>query len=117
MNASYRAHPDESHLTRLIAKAEAGYIETVRKDELSFSKVPILRESAEHLRKRQLGPEESFLITLIDGESDIKSIIWLAPLREVDALRTLRLMVERGLIELLEPEQAKVRQAEATESA
>jgi hypothetical protein len=117
LNASYRAHPGESHLTRLIAKAEAGYVETVRKDELSSSKVPVLRGTVESLREQQLGPEESFLVTLIDGESDIKSIIWLAPLREVDALRTLRLMVDRGLIELLEPEQAKAREAGATETA
>ena len=38
-------------------------------------------------------------MSLLDGKSDVRSILWVAPLREVDVLRTLRLMLDKQLIE------------------
>jgi hypothetical protein len=106
LNASYRAHPGDSYLRRLIAKAEAAFIESVRRHGLASDKVPIRMQLAEGDDPADLGSEESFLLSLIDGETDIKSIMWVAPLREVDVLRSLRQMLERGLIGLREPQSA-----------
>lgn len=103
LNASYRAHPADSHLKRLITRAEAAYIQAVRGEELSPEKIPVLLPAEEGSDRQQLGPQESFLLSLIDGRSDIKTILWLTPLREVEALQALRKMHKRGLIELQRP--------------
>jgi hypothetical protein len=54
-------------------------------------------------RERTLSPLEVFLLSRVDGTWDVKSIIQVAPIREVDALRTLKKLRERGLIELRDP--------------
>jgi len=100
LNASYRAHPDENHLRRLIAKAESAYVEHVQRHGLTLDKVPVL--DADGSATHGLGPQESYLISLLDGKADIRSIIWVAPLREIDVLRTLRQMLDQGVIELRE---------------
>ena len=100
LNASYRAHSDESHLRRLIAKAEAAYIESALQHGLSYDRVPVPARSDDGSLPQGLGPQESFLISLLDGHADIRTILWLAPLREVDVLRSLRQLQDRGLIEI-----------------
>jgi hypothetical protein len=107
LNASYRAHPGESYLRRLISKAEAAYVDTARRHDLSGDKIPVLLESPDGWSNERLSSEESFLKSLIDGETDIKGILWVAPLREVDGLRALREMLERGMITLEDPAPAE----------
>jgi hypothetical protein len=103
LNASYRAHPDDNYLRRMIAKAETAYVEHVQRHGLTDDKVPVpASEDAAVLRG--LGPQECYLMSLLDGSSDIRSILWVAPLREVDVLRTLRQMLDHGVIELREAE-------------
>ena len=100
MNASYRANPGDNHLRRLIAKAEAAYIEAVRREDLSGSKVPRKIGQAERDPNCSLRSEELYLLSLIDGSCDVKSILWLAPLREVDALKGLRGLIDKGIVTL-----------------
>jgi hypothetical protein len=102
LNASYRAHPDESYLRRLIAKAEAAYIDSAQRHGLSYDRIPVPARSEDGSLPQGLGPQESFLLSLLDGDADIRTVLWLAPLREVDVLRALRLMMDRGLIEIRE---------------
>jgi hypothetical protein len=100
--ASYRAHPSENHLRRLIDKAESAYVEHVQRHGLTLDKVPVPVPVDKSSAPLGLGPQESYLISLLDGNADVRSIIWVAPLREVDVLRTLRQMLDQGLIELRE---------------
>jgi hypothetical protein len=58
----------------------------------------------EELEAENLSPTEFFLLSRIDGSWDLKSIVQVSPLREADALRTLKRMREKGMIELKEPE-------------
>ena len=67
------------------------------------SKVLALTRSMDGLKTEDLSPSEFFLLSRIDGTWDIKSIIQIAPLRESDALRTLKRLRENGLIELKDP--------------
>jgi len=107
LNASYRAHPGDSYLRRLITKAEEAFVESVRRHGLASDKVPIRARQTDAESPTDLGSEESFLLSLIDGKTDIKSILWVAPLREVDVLRSLRQMLQKGLIALQEPQPAE----------
>ncbi len=45
-----------------------------------------------------LTPEEGFLLSRIDGSWDVRSILSVTPIKEVDALRLMRKLVDRGII-------------------
>lgn len=101
LNASYRAHPTDDRLRRLIAKTESSYVEAVQALGLSYDRVPVPASGANE-DAGNLGPQECYLLSLMDGKSDLRSILWVAPMREVDVLRSLRLMLDRGVVELRE---------------
>ncbi len=104
LTAVHRAHPGEAYLREKISRAEQA-LEKAHRETFDPDKVPVLRCPPERVRELGLSPEASFLPSLIDGETDIRSILWLAPMSTVDVLRTLKQMLDRGLIELTDPGQ------------
>ena len=103
LNASYRANPGDGYLRRLITRAEQACTERLRKRDFSYDRKPIAVADALADLRADIRSEESFLLSLIDGETDIKSILWLSPLREVDVLLALERMLDRGLIRIETP--------------
>ncbi len=104
LDALYREHPSDDSLRRLTAEAEAAFIDKAYRHLLPEKKVPVLTKPAEELATMaKLSPQEFFLLSRIDGLWDVRSIIQISPLREVDALRTLKRMRELGMIELRDP--------------
>jgi len=102
----YRQFPGDESLRRMTAEAEAAFAEKAYRHFLPPTKVPTLAKPMEELESENLSPTEFFLLSRIDGTWDIKSIIQIAPLREADALRTLKRMRETGVIVLHEPQPA-----------
>ena len=103
LDRAYKAQPGDESLRRLLAEAEASFIEKAYRHFLPPSKIVTLQRAVESLTAEQLSPTEFFLLSRIDGTWDVKSIIQITPLREVDVLRTLKRMREKGLIELKDP--------------
>jgi hypothetical protein len=103
LNELYRAEPDDTRLRQLVLKAEAGFIESARAQAFGPEKIPVPLAAAAGPSGAQLKPTDQFLLTMLDGKADIKSVVWLAPLREVDVLQALQRMVDAGLIELRDP--------------
>jgi hypothetical protein len=103
LDSAYQAQPGDEALRRLLAEAEASFVEKAYRHFLPPSKVVTLLRPVELLTAELLSPTEFFLLSRIDGTWDIKSIIQITPLREVDVLRTLKRMREKGLIELSDP--------------
>jgi hypothetical protein len=103
LDRAYKAQPGDEALRRLLAEAEASFIEKAYRHFLPPSKIVTLQRAAESMTAEQLSPTEFFLLSRIDGTWDVKSIIQITPLREVDVLRTLKRMREKGLIELKDP--------------
>jgi hypothetical protein len=108
----YRAEPDDNHLRHMLFQAESGYREAVLGGALSPTKIPVRLPIVTADLKLQ--PAELFLLDMLDGETDIQSISWVAPLREVDVLRALQSMLKKGLIELRDPDPS--REGQETES-
>jgi len=88
---------------RLLARAEAAHVERMKQDEEFISRVPVLLRDRRESLAEVARPEDSFLLTLIDGMTDIQCILWLTPLREIDVLTALRRLTDEGVIELRSP--------------
>jgi hypothetical protein len=86
----------------LIQVAEEHFIERAYRHYLPAKKIPVLRKPLEALVNQDLSPEEVFLVSRVNGSWDLRSIISISPLREVDALRAFKKLRERGIIDLIE---------------
>ena len=87
----------------LIRRAEAGFVDTAYKHYLPAGKIPVLTRPLESLLTEDLTPEEGFLITRVNGEWNIESIVSISPLREVEVLRILKKLREKMIIQLKDP--------------
>jgi hypothetical protein len=65
---------------------------------LSPGAVAELLVSLEQLEHERLGPEEGFVLSRINGESDIESILSVCPFREADTLRMIKKLLDSGVI-------------------
>ncbi len=107
LDTAYRFSPDDASLKKRIAKAEAAYLEKIRKYLLPPEHVPVRIVATEDLESTRLEPVESSVLGMIDGETNIQSISWIAPLREVELMRTLQGLHDRGLIRIDKPRDGK----------
>jgi hypothetical protein len=112
LNDCYRTRPDDNYLRHLALQAESGYLQSTRQGALSPAKIPVLLVTEIDPADSKLQPTELFLLSMLDGETDIKSLIWIAPLREVDLLRALQHMLDEGVIELRDPDASQQEQTE-----
>lgn len=103
LESRYRAEPGSEALRRLLAEAELAFVEKAYRHYLPAEKILALGKPVESLAGEPLSPAEYFLLSRIDGTWDVKSIVQITPLREVEALRTLKRMRERGLVVLRDP--------------
>lgn len=100
LDACYRENPDDNHLRQLVLQAESGYLTQVRNGQFDSSKVPVPVPDAAEKAAATVSSNDQFLLSLIDGKSDIKSVVWVAPMREVDVLKTIERLVDHGLVEM-----------------
>ena len=103
LDRAYKLQSGDDALRRLLAEAEAAFIERAYRHFLPPGKIVVLARDVGTLTSEHLSPTEFFLLSRIDGSWDVKSIIQITPLREVDVLRTLKKMREKGVIDLRDP--------------
>ena len=72
----------------------------VYESELPPDKTPSVVRDLDELKDENLTPEEVFLLSRIDGSWDLKSIVSISPLGEVDVLLLMKRLKERGIIEM-----------------
>jgi hypothetical protein len=95
-------------LNSLAQEAETYFIDRAYRHYLPPAKIPVLKQPLEALIGQALSPEEMFLVSRVNGSWDLRSIVSISPLREVDALRALKRLRERGVIDLVDsPAQAR----------
>ena len=108
LNDCYRSHSGDNYLKHLIERAEQAFLEEVRNGDLSSERVPARLRPDAPVQEDRLTTDESFLLNMIDGRTDIQSMLWVAPMRDVDILMALRHLLKRGVIEMLETESAEI---------
>ncbi len=97
-----RTSGQQSEVGELMKVAEVNLIDRFYRGVLPPKQIPYLKRPLEQLTEESLTPEEVFLVSRVNGSWDLKSIVSISPLREVDALRVLKRLKERSIIALKE---------------
>jgi len=87
-------------LRALLKEVQEAYIDKTYRYQMPPERIPLLLKPLDQLTSEPLTPEEGFVISRINGEWTIRDVISIAPLSEIDALRTLRRLRQRGIIDL-----------------
>jgi hypothetical protein len=94
------AAPRDLEIKKMYDEACSEFREQAYRDHLPPNRIPTLLRPLDELTGEKLTPEEGFLISRINGAWDLKSIIDISPLGEVEALRIMKKLKDRRLIEL-----------------
>ncbi len=90
--------PQNPEARRLQEEAEKKFIAHVYRNGLSPRAVARMLVTPEQLEHERLGPQEGFVLSRINGESDIESILSVCPFREADCLRMIKKLLDSGII-------------------
>lgn len=94
-----RREPKNTAAENLLIEAERKYISQVYA-KLPPTGVPKIVLKPEELARKEIGPQEGFVLSRINGEWDIESILSICPFREADSLRMIKSMLDDGIIGL-----------------
>jgi hypothetical protein len=86
----------------LIAVAEARDRERTLRS-VPLTKVPVLTIDMVALTREKFDPQEGFVLSRVNGQWDIQSILKLCPMAEDDALLIFARLIERRVVELRNP--------------
>jgi tetratricopeptide (TPR) repeat protein len=68
--------------------------------QIPLEKVPVLKRSLQELSRMTLDPQEGFVLSRVNGEWDIRSILKICPMSEPEVLLIFQRLHKEGLIEL-----------------
>jgi hypothetical protein len=98
IHSALEQEPKNTAAHRLREEAEKKFVAHVFQNGLSSHAVAKILVTPEQLEHERLGPEEGFVLSRINGESDIESILSVCPFREADSLRMIKKLLNSGII-------------------
>jgi len=90
--------PKNEEARKLLAKAEDLLLMQMYAPPLLPDAVPRLLMTEDGITLQPLAPQEAFLLSRINNEWDVKSILSICPFREIDSLRMIKGLLDRGII-------------------
>ncbi len=100
LRAAASLEPDSRDVKEAMRRAQIEIKAHLETEGLDPAGVPVLRRPLGELRSINVTPEQGFILSRIDGRIDVRSIVQISPLPEVDALLVLRGLIEAGHIGL-----------------
>ncbi|HKP46932.1 MAG TPA: DUF4388 domain-containing protein, partial [Pyrinomonadaceae bacterium] len=94
-----RRDPKNTAAQKLLVEAEHDFVDWVY-SKISPTAVPNILVLPDDLAQYQIGPQEGFIISRINGAWDIQSILSICPFREADSLQMILTLIDQGIIEL-----------------
>lgn len=92
--------PNNLEAHQLREEAEQKLIIQIYQNGVSPRAVPRLLISFEQLEKQRLDPQEGFVLSRINGELDVESVVSVCPFREADTLRMIKKLLDSAVIEI-----------------
>ncbi len=83
-----------------LRQAEAALADQLKAELVHGDKVPWLKVTPALVREMPLTAPERYLLSRIDGQRTVLTIVQVSPIHELDALRCFKGFVDQGLIEL-----------------
>jgi hypothetical protein len=100
INSALDMEPKSSEALRLREEAEKKFVDHVYRNGVSPRAVPKFVASLAQLENERLGPQEGFVLSRINGEADVGSILSVCPFREADTLRMIKKLIDSGILGL-----------------
>ncbi len=97
IHAVLRREPKNAAAQSLLVEAEKRFVEQVYAT-MSPNGVPKILVKPDDLAKKEIGPQEGFVLSRINGDWDIQSILSICPFREADSLRMIKTLLNNGII-------------------
>lgn len=92
-----RKDPKNTVAQNLLVEAERKFVEQVYA-HIPPKSVPRIVIRPEELANKEIGPKEGFVLSRINGEWDIESILSICPFREADSLRMIKTLRDKRII-------------------
>lgn len=90
--------PKNNDARNVVAQAEDLLLMQMYAPPLLPDAVPRLLMTEDGITSQPLAPQEAFLLSRINNEWDVKSILSICPFREIDSLRMIKGLLDRGII-------------------
>lgn len=100
LRAARSLEPDAKVVQQALEKGEGIVAKQVEKAGIELEAVPELTRTMQELTQLQLSPQEGFILTRVNGTYDIRSIVKISPMPQIDALLVFYRLLEAGHIEL-----------------
>lgn len=100
LRAARSLEPDAKVVQQALEKGEEIVANQVEKAGIRLEAVPKLTRTMQELTQLQLSPQEGFILTRVNGSYDIRSIVKISPMPQIDALLVFYRLLEAGHIEL-----------------
>jgi Domain of unknown function (DUF4388) len=81
-----------------LAEAEKQLAQALKRDGIDMKNVPVLKLDLSELTGRNFSPTEGFVLSRINGVWDVKSIVRISPMREMEALLIFQKLNRDGVI-------------------
>ncbi len=100
LRAARSLEPESKSVRQALEKAEELVNQEVEKAGIRMDSVPELARTMEELTKLEISPQEGFMLSRLDGSFDVRSIIKISPMPQVDALLVVYRLLQAGHIAL-----------------
>jgi len=95
---AHELDPSDGRTTEGIREAEREIKSALSRDGVSGEKVPELAIPLHSLTQRPFTPHEGFVLSRINGQWDVKSIMKISPIKELDVLMIFQKLLKDGVI-------------------
>ena len=93
-----KLEPKNASAQALLPVAEEALVKNIYANEFARQAVPKLLAPLESLAFEDIGSEEGFMLSRINGVWDVESILSICPFRDADSLQMLKSLRDKGLI-------------------
>jgi hypothetical protein len=100
LKAAENLDPSHQRVRNAIKGAESAILSDLRGQGLQDSKVPRVSKPLEEITKMNFTPNEGFMLSRINGQWDLGSLIKISPIREPDAMLIFYKLWRDGVIAL-----------------
>ncbi|HYH09820.1 MAG TPA: DUF4388 domain-containing protein [Thermoanaerobaculia bacterium] len=100
LRAAQNLDPNHPKVRSAIKGAETVILSDLRNQGMLDSKVPRVARPLEEITQMNFSPNEGFILSRINGQWDINSLIKISPIRETDALLIFHKLWKDGIIAL-----------------